>query len=251
MGWLEFRLAMLAHLSRSWQLVRERGGTSPDLIEHVLENRPEGQGRVGLWIDRRFLQQPHWQALRSLHVQTKEILSSLARKRARHGLETFVVDLGCGSARYAWDLLDVSTRVSVLCLRRSPKEVELGRAITGGRFGERLVFAIGDRCDPASYLLRREPDVAVCLAPSAWFSKYHDLAVFCSLVFRSLSGGGLFLFGTFALCPRLTRPTSAPFNAEHFAAELEEAGFRPVATNTPTPASVLFEAWKSVRWSGW
>ncbi len=249
MRWLDFALPVLGRFSHGWQLARQQGKMAAELIEHVLENRAVGRGTVGVWVDRQFLQQRHWQGLRSLHLATEDILGSLVHKRSEYGLETFVLDLGCGSARYAWRLLRSTTGLSILCLRRSPHEVAHGRETVADRFGERLSFSIGDRCDPASYLMPREADVVLCLAPSSWFTELREWDIFSSLVFRSLSLGGLFLFGTFTLGPAFGKRPASPLSLPLLTPTLERVGFQQITVRTATSWSFLLEVWKSVRWS--
>lgn len=248
MHWPKIALPLLARLSHGWQLVCQQGSAAPEVIEHVLEGCPVGRGTLGLWLDRQFLRQPQWEALRALHLEVTEVLGTLAHKRASYGLETLVLDVGCGSARYAWGLLPRAKGMSVLCLRRNPRDVEVGRTLTAQRFGERLTFSIGDRCDPASYLTRREPDVVLCLAPTFWFSQPSDLDLLCSLVFRCLSVGGLFLFGSFAIRMPGSKHPAEHFSVEHLTAILESTGFRHIAARIHAPGALFLEARRGMQW---
>ncbi|GIW43825.1 MAG: hypothetical protein KatS3mg077_1107 [Candidatus Binatia bacterium] len=237
-------LPVLALLSRSWQLLQQNGANSAELLEHVLDGKPSGKGPLGRWLDRRFLLHRHWQGVRSLYDVTRDQLASFMEKRWRYGVDTFVLDLGHGSARYAWALLDQAPHLSVLCLRRSPREVDTGRHLTRQRFGERLQFSIGDRLDAASYLTQREPDAVVCLLPASVLGGPTSIERFFEFTFRALAPGGIFWFGPFST-PEPRWPTRIPpLHIEPLVRLLESAGFQRIRIFSPVANSPLLRALK-------
>lgn len=244
MRWCNPFLTLLCKWSRGWALLAREGRAPAILYEHVLQNQPQGRGKLGTWLDRRFLAQSRWQACRAAHERASDSLAKLVFSRHRYALDTFVLDLGVGSARYAWPVVVAAQSTTVLCLRRSVEEVELGRRSLPPACADRIAFAIGDRLDSASYLTAREPDAIVCLYPPDDLFQPHTLFTFATLVQRALAPGGLLLLEKPA--PRLPPPRSASETRFPRIAEsiLVAAGFDSCTATGLMANAYLLQAWK-------
>ncbi|MCX8072526.1 MAG: class I SAM-dependent methyltransferase family protein [Candidatus Binatia bacterium] len=246
MAWLDLVLPLLARLSHGWHLTYTRGFACPEVVDHALSNQPTGSGRLGLWAERWFLRQPHWRALRAVQSEIEARLEALCQRRRSYGLETFVLDFGYGCGRYAWKLIERGEILSLLCLRRQPNEISLGRAKLPSASRRHVEFQIGDRLDPASFLMAREPDVAIFLGPAASFSTSADLECFFSLTFRCLCPGGVFFFGAVEVPGPSRKLRHGERACDQATYILRHTGFQQIRSLETGSSAQLLESWKGL-----
>ncbi len=243
MDWAKLLLPLAARYCRSAQLLLAHGPDSPEWIEYALRNQVEGRTWLGRRLDAYYLNQLECHGLRASQDAARTFLRSFVERRQAYSLDTVVLDLGVACASYAWPLLRETKHLSLICLRRSPREVWFGRSVVPPEVAGRCEFVIGDRLDAASYLMRREPDLAICVAPRWDDFSVGQLAQLGSLVHSALAPAGAFLFVTSAPpepVPRKTQPWRTPTAV---GAVLNAAGFQNVHASRSDPALVAV-GWK-------
>ncbi len=89
------------------------------MMEHIYQNKPEGDGKLGLLVDAWCLQRPGSNAIRGRRILMAEQLARISRERLRTNDNFAVMNLACGPCREMFDFLkkcDYSNKINVLCV---------------------------------------------------------------------------------------------------------------------------------------
>jgi len=97
-------MRLLARYSEGWRLAVEYGPTSGVVFEYAYQNRPQGNGALGRWIDRTFLRLSTWDSIRQRVQATKSVVADLVARRRAAGQSTLILDVASGTARYLREL---------------------------------------------------------------------------------------------------------------------------------------------------
>ncbi|WP_035215428.1 cyclic nucleotide-binding domain-containing protein [Desulfobulbus elongatus] len=89
------------------------------MMEHIYEDIPKGEGKVGEIIDAFCLQRPGSQAIRGRRMLLRDALARLSRANAERGATTRIMNLACGPNRELFDFLaacEYSDTIEALCV---------------------------------------------------------------------------------------------------------------------------------------
>ncbi len=89
------------------------------MIEHIYENVPKGDGKIGKMVDAFCLQRPSSRAIRGRRRLLAEQLSLLSAPLAKKGNRIAIMNLACGPNRELFDFLracEYSERIEALCI---------------------------------------------------------------------------------------------------------------------------------------
>jgi SAM-dependent methyltransferase len=224
-------IRLLGRYSEGLRLTAEHGPHSGVVREYVYRNRPHGNGTLGWWIDKTFLQLGTWDALRQRAQATKRLLVELLTQRRLLGWPTMILDVASGTAPYLRELVREHGRedLRVVCHDRDPRQVTHGRKLVASEGLSRFDFAVGDATDHASYLTSRDPDLILAIDLFPWFQEDQAVRTTLRLAFEHLTVQGCLV------CSTLTRRRSGPWDADAF-------GCPPAIRSADTVADWMREA---------
>jgi CRP-like cAMP-binding protein/SAM-dependent methyltransferase len=89
------------------------------LMEHIYQNKPDGDGKMGLLVDSWCMQRPSANAIRGRRILMAEQLARISRERLQSNDIFEVMNLACGPCRELFDFLkdcDYSEKINALCV---------------------------------------------------------------------------------------------------------------------------------------
>lgn len=195
-----------AWLSEGLALGYRHGFDSGPMLDYVYRDEARGRLLIGRAIDRVYLNQIGWRAIRARRATLAATLRGLIAARRAAGLPTRIADIAAGPGRYLLELIAAEDRgdLSALCRDLDPEGLRQGAALAA-KLGLRAVaFARGDATDPAD-LARIAPAPQIVVASGIYEILTDDEAVRRSMrgVRAVLAGGGAFVFTTQIAHPQL------------------------------------------------
>lgn len=206
--WRAIRAALRlgARLSDGIALGYRHGFDSGPMLDYVYRNEARGRTAIGRAIDRAYLNQIGWRAIRARRALLERTLRRLIEARREAGLPTHLVDIAAGPGRYLLELIAALDRgdLSALCRDLDPAGQEAGRALARDLGLRDVRFARGDATDPAD-LARIAPAPGIVVASGIYEILTDDEAIRRSMrgVRALLAGGGTFVFTTQTAHPQL------------------------------------------------
>jgi SAM-dependent methyltransferase len=195
-----------ALLSRGIATGCHHGFDSGPMLDYVYENRARGVPLLGQLVDRAYLNQVGWKAIRARRVLLGQFLGELIAVRRERGQATRIVDIASGPGRYLLELLAADGRddVSAICRDLDDAGIERGRALAARLGLERVRFEQGDATDPQD-LARIAPRPDLVIASGIYEILTDDEAVRRSLgaVRALLPNDGVLVFTTQIRHPQL------------------------------------------------
>lgn len=186
---------LFAPYSEGFRLAAEHGPRSEIVFEYACDNRAQGHGRLGSWLDRIFLRSAAARALRRRIDVKKRILGALISERQRATAAPItVLDIAAGTGRHVRELVleGYGGAFRFVCHDRDPRKVMQGREWVDRDGLENILFAVGDATDPASYLIVDEPQVILAWGLFPRLLRDDGVRTVLRLVFEHLAPGGSF-----------------------------------------------------------
>ncbi len=206
--WRAVRAALRcgALLSDGLALGYRHGFDSGPMLDYVYRDEAHGRVLLGRAIDRLYLNQIGWRAIRARRMLLATTLQrSIATRRAAQ-LPTHIVDIAAGPGRYLLELLAAEERgdLSTLCRDLDPEGQRQGRALAAALGLRAVTFAPGDATD-ADDLARLTPAPQIVVASGIYEILTDDEAIRRSMrgVQALLANGGTFVFTTQIAHPQL------------------------------------------------
>ena len=248
-------IRLLGRYSEGLRLAVEHGPHSGVVAEYAFQNTPQGNGKLGRLIDRRFLQLGAWESIRQRMQTTKELLVELLARRRAARLSTMILDVASGSARYLRELAREAggPDLVIACHDRDPRQVMHGRQLIAAEQLARFTFSVGDATDHASYLTSRDPDVVLAIDLFPYLASDDAVRTVMRLAAMHLTPGGCFVCTTLGRAPRTVpewngnRVSLAPAirAPETIAAWLRETGFVNIDQRFSQPEGFALIGWKA------
>jgi SAM-dependent methyltransferase len=195
-----------ARLSDGIALGYRHGFDSGPMLDYVYCNQARGVPIVGQLVDRTFLNQIGWRAIRARRVLLERILRQLIVERRKQGCPTRIVDIAAGPGRYLLELIAAFDRddLSANCRDLDGVGQQQGRALAAELGLHNVTFERGDATDPAD-LARITPQPQIVIA-----SGIYELITDAEAIIRSMTGvrallpaDGVFVFTTQIHHPQL------------------------------------------------
>lgn len=184
----------VGRLSDGIRLALDTGMTSGKTVDYVYRRRPSGRLLVGKWIDRLFLENEGWEAVRQRRANLETLLAEAVESRRAQERPVTVVDIASGPALYVLSTLERvgEDGVQARCRDIEARWLEEGRAEAQRRGLKNVVYEPGDAFD-AAQLAAAKPGVVVSSGFYDWIGD--DEAVRGSIrgVFAALPPGGWFV----------------------------------------------------------
>lgn len=195
-----------AQLSTGIALGFRHGFDSGPMLDYVYQNRAQGVPVIGQLVDRIYLNQIGWRAIRARGLLLKRVLRQLIEERRANGDKTQIVDIAAGPGRYLLELIAAVDRgdLSALCRDLDPTGQAQGRALADTLGLHNITFERGDATDPLDLArIAPKPDIAIA-------SGIYELITDDRLILRSMTGvyeilpaNGVFVFTTQIRHPQL------------------------------------------------
>lgn len=230
--WRAVRAALRcgALLSDGIALGYRQGFDSGPMLDYVYRDEARGRLPIGRAIDRLYLNQIGWRAIRARRVLLAATLRDVIATRRAAQRPTHIVDIAAGPGRYLLELLAAEDRgdLSALCRDLDPAGQRQGRALAATLGLRAVTFAPGDATD-ADALARLTPAPQIVVASGIYEILTDDEAIRRSMrgVHALLAAGGTFVFTTQITHPQLELIANTLPNRD---GEPWIMGVRPVAT---------------------
>lgn len=208
--WRAMRGAMrlAARLSDGIALGYRHGFDSGPMLDYVYRNRARGATPIGRLVDRIYLNQIGWRAIRARRAILEGALRRVIDERRGRDQGTQILDIAAGPGRYLLELVAELDRgdLSVLCRDLDPEGQRQGEALAralGLRAGH-CRFERGDATDPVD-LARVAPPPQLVVASGIYEIIADDAAIERSMrgVHGLLPADGTFVFTTQISHPQL------------------------------------------------
>jgi hypothetical protein len=206
--WRVMRAALRlgARFSEGIALGYRQGFDSGPMLDYVYRNEARGVPLVGPAIDRIYLNQIGWRAIRARRVLLARTLERLIVARREAGAATHIVDIAAGPGRYLLELLADLDRgdLSALCRDLDPAGQRQGRELARYLGLRAVTFVPGDATDDAA-LANITPRPQIVVASGIYEILTDDEAVRRSMcgVRALLAAGDTFVFTTQVTHPQL------------------------------------------------
>ena len=199
-------LRLAARLSNGIALGYRCGFDSGPMLDYVYRDEARGAPLLGRLVDRVYLNQLGWRAIRARRALLEATLRRLIAERRERNETTQILDIAAGPGRYLLELVAEIDRgdLAILCRDLDPTGQEQGRALARELGLERVRFERGDATDPVD-LARVSPLPDLAVASGIYEILTDDAAVRRSLrgVHALLPAGGAFVFTTQVSHPQL------------------------------------------------
>jgi SAM-dependent methyltransferase len=97
------------------------------MMEHIYQNTPKGDGKIGILIDGWGLQLQSMEAIRGRRILMKDQLHHLSKQRLDKNKSFSVMNLACGPCRELFDFLrecEYTERIDALCIDIDPEALQ-------------------------------------------------------------------------------------------------------------------------------
>ncbi|HEX5504033.1 MAG TPA: class I SAM-dependent methyltransferase family protein [Thermomicrobiales bacterium] len=182
------------------------GFDSGPMLDYVYRNEARGKVLIGRLVDRVYLEQLGWRAIRARRALLERTLLDVITARRARGARTQIVDIAAGPGRYLLELVAATDRgdLAVLCRDLDPAGLAQGRALAATLGLAHARFERGDATDPID-LARIAPRPDLAVASGVYEIITDDAAIRRSMrgVRALLPDGGAFVFTTQIAHPQL------------------------------------------------
>lgn len=179
---LTFVIKTIGRLSKGLNISSEHGLTSGLMLDYVYENKSHGKFIIGKFLDRIFLNNVSWKAIRQRKQNLKTQIRLAIEENRTRGEKTVILDVAAGPAQYLIDVMSEIGEhdVSAVCQDIDDKWMASGREKAGGAGLKNIKFEKSDAFDEnALSSISPRPNVVVA-------SGLYDWIVNDELVKRSL-----------------------------------------------------------------
>ncbi|MBP7216350.1 MAG: class I SAM-dependent methyltransferase family protein [Candidatus Omnitrophica bacterium] len=95
----------IGRLSTGISMSFQYGFISGMMLDYIYENKPHGKLIIGKWIDRAFLNNVGWQAIRQRKENLKQYLKQAITENRQRNEKTVILDIASGPAKYLLEVM--------------------------------------------------------------------------------------------------------------------------------------------------
>lgn len=221
------------------------GFISGKMLDYIYENKAHGKFFIGRLIDRAYLDNTGWKAIRQRKENLKKLVREAIRRNRAAGIPSVILDVASGPAKYLLEVLreEGEAGISVVCQDIDERWLECGREQARQMGLKNVRFEKGDAFD-RDLLLRTlpVPNIVVASGFYDWITDDDKVRFSLGNCAAVLRNGGQLLFTNQAghLQMELVSRAFVDFNKEPLRMKIRppelingwarEAGFRGLET---------------------
>lgn len=194
---LSYGMKTIGKLSKGMRLGYDTGFDSGSTLDYVYRNDPEGEGKLGLIIDRQYLDSIGWRGIRVRKLHIQQLIEQAVVKLRAGNMPVRVVDIAAGHGRYVLDALEKQPDIESILLRDySELNVEKGQAMINERgLGHLAQFTKGNAFDYDSLAtLSPAPTLGIVSGLYELFPDNHLLRASLSGLAAAIPAGGMLVY---------------------------------------------------------
>ena len=219
---LRFALAkifikIIGQTSDGIRLCFQEGLTSGKMLDYVYRNHPQGRFIIGKFIDKIFLNDSGWRAVRTRRKNLEMLLVDAVENLRKEKASVFLVDIASGPADYVLSVLEKvqGNDVQAFCQDYEARWVEEGKRKARERCIKNVRFQQGDAFNRVALLkIIPRPNIVVASGFYDWFTDDAKIIESIKIVFDMLGPGGYFVLSNQMAHPNLefTQEVFTDFN---------------------------------------
>jgi hypothetical protein len=146
---MSLAIKTIGRMSKGIQMSFKYGFTSGLMLDYIYRNEPTGGFIIGKWIDKLYLENPGWQAVRMRKENLKMHLKQAVQENKKKGIKTYILDIASGPARYLVEVLKEigEEDVFALCQDIDVRWVEEGQKLAAEEEVKNIRYQKGDAFD--------------------------------------------------------------------------------------------------------
>ncbi len=201
-----FFMKTIGRLSDGIRLCYAEGLTSGKMVDYIYRNQPSGRFIIGKLIDRKFLSDPGWEAVRVRRKNLERLIAASIEALRRQNKPVSLLDIASGPGAYILSVLE-NTGEKDICARC--RDFENRWVIEGAREAQKrnlrnVRFEQGDAFNREEILaLAPRPTVAVASGFYDWFNDDAKVKESMRIIYDALDRGGYFVFSNQSAHPKL------------------------------------------------
>jgi len=186
-------LRTLGRTSTGVRLCLDTGLTSGKMLDYVYRNEASGCCGIGKLIDRRFLANAGWEAVRLRRKHLEDLLQRAVASLRRRGSEVSMLDIASGPGAYVIAVVQAvgEENLSARCCDFDERWVREGQAAADAKGLKRVRFQQGDAFDREAILaFSPRPNIAIASGFYDWITEDDDVKRSLAILFEALEPGG-------------------------------------------------------------
>ncbi|MHC4813674.1 MAG: class I SAM-dependent methyltransferase family protein [Planctomycetota bacterium] len=190
-------IATLGRLSKGINMCFKHGLTAGYNLEYIYENKAHGHLFLGKWIDRLYLDDVGWKAVRQRKDNLRDALVRAIEESRTRGRRVHVLDIAAGLGRYLFEAIETTgpEGVDVACQDLEEKWVDRGNRKAAARGMTNIHFRQGDALDPdAVEVIEPRPTIVVSSGFYDWIVEDEIVEKSLAICHRALADGGRIIF---------------------------------------------------------
>ena len=194
---LRLLVQTVGKLSDGIRIAQEDGFTSGKMVDYVYQNEPSGKLGIGKLLDRIYLSNKGWQAVRIRRANLEQLLEWAIRRQLEASGEVFLLDVASGPGRYILDVLSRlrGSRIEAICWDTEERWLDEGQDMAAGMGLPSVLYQRRDAMEARSYArLHRRPNVVVASGFYEWMDDDECVKESMRLIHNALRAGGYFAF---------------------------------------------------------
>ena len=194
---LSLGIKTVGRLSSGISMSFKYGFTSGLMLDYIYENQPSGKTPIGKWIDRLYLENPGWEAIRKRKHNLIKHLKLAIEDNKRKNEKNYVLDVASGPARYLIETLkeEINTDISAVCQDIDLRWVEAGEKIAAKEGVKNISYQKGDAFDIESLAgISPRPNIIISSGFYDWITDDELVKKSLYIIYEILPLGGKIIF---------------------------------------------------------
>ncbi len=199
-------LRTLGQTSDGIKLCFKEGLTSGKMLDYVYRNQPSGSWGIGKLLDRAFLNNAGWEAVRQRRQNLELLLGESIDDLRQRGSTISLLDVASGPGAYILSVLEKKNGTDLLarCRDYDDRWAQEGQAVAHQKKMMNVLFEQGDAFNRSEILaLKPKPNLAVASGFYDWFTDDEKIKDSMRIIYDALETNGYFVVSNQASHPDL------------------------------------------------
>jgi len=197
----------------------QHGLTSGKMLDYIYRNEPSGKFIIGKAIDKSFLNDPGWEAVRIRRRHLEQLAVQAVEQLRKEGKSVSILDVASGPGAYILSVMETvgGKELFARCRDFDGRWVKDGVEAARNKGLNNVQFEQGDAFNRDEILsLIPKPNIAVSSGFYDWFNDDHKVKESIQILYDALEPGGYFVLSNQTAHPKLefTEAVFVDFNNE-------------------------------------